>query len=220
MIKLLGILLIHLVLLASLMLADEKEIILPQIRTQKTVSLEEALDRVKTCRLFSDQPLTLKEVSAVLWAAGGNRYDAETGASRTYPSAGSFYMLAFYVVVGSVEGIEPGIYKYNWMKHTLTLIKLGDQRKDIVTDGRYAGFGAPPMIIVMAVDFKRAPFGERGRVLYVPIDAGHASQNLRLVAAAWELGAGIAGEFDAKVVKDLLGCKEDPILLIPLGHSF
>ncbi len=72
---------------------------------------------------------------------------------------------------------------------------------------------------MQAADFNRTTlaFGERGKLLYVPLEAGHSSQNLRLAAAALGIGVGIAGEFNHTTVKDLLGIELEPLLILTLG---
>ena len=109
--------------LPAALYATDKEIALPKPGIHKDVSIEEAFDRSRTERTFSEKPLTLAETSAVLWAAAGKRYDAVTEATRTYPSAHAYYPIAFYVVVGAVKGMEPGIYRYVWNDHSLKLMK-------------------------------------------------------------------------------------------------
>jgi hypothetical protein len=51
--------------------AQGGETALPRARRQDSVSLEEAFNRSRTGRTYSDQPLSLDELSAVLWAAAG-----------------------------------------------------------------------------------------------------------------------------------------------------
>jgi len=81
---------------------------LPQPRYDSDVSLEEALLRRRSVRHYTGEQLW--EVSQLLWAAQG--ITADWG-GRTAPSAGATYPLETYLVVGDVEGLEEGVYKYN-----------------------------------------------------------------------------------------------------------
>lgn len=54
-------------------------------------------------------PLTLEEVSQLLWAAQGTT--AGWG-GRTTPSAGALYPLEVYLVAGKVDKVPAGVYKY------------------------------------------------------------------------------------------------------------
>jgi SagB-type dehydrogenase family enzyme len=199
--------------------AGDKAIALPKPKMHKNVSLEEAFNRTRTDRIYSEKPLTLAEISAVLWAAAGKRYDvatdAVTASTRTYPG---LYTTSFCLMAGAVEGIEPGIYKYNWSDHSLELVKQGDCRKELVKSSPYAAFAAeaPATIVLGAVI--RDSFTEQYRNSGLPLEAGFVTQNLRLEAMALNLRVGIAGSFDVPAVKKFLGIDLTPILLLTLGH--
>ena len=78
--------------------------------------------------------------------------------------------------------------------------------------------GPATVVLAAEYDWTSTAFGERGRVLYVPLDAGHVSQTLRLAAAAAGLAVGIAGQFDHARIRDMLAIREEPLLLLTLGH--
>jgi len=75
------------------------EIKLPEPVKDSDTSIEEALLERRSIRQYKDDPLTLAEVSQLLWSAQGI-----TGLwrGRTAPSAGVTYPLEVYVVVGNV----------------------------------------------------------------------------------------------------------------------
>ena len=75
------------------------EIKLPEPVKDSDTSIEEALLERRSIRQYKDDPLTLAEVSQLLWSAQGI-----TGLwrGRTAPSAGATYPLEVYVVVGNV----------------------------------------------------------------------------------------------------------------------
>ncbi|MCX7038409.1 MAG: SagB/ThcOx family dehydrogenase [Spirochaetes bacterium] len=199
----------------------QDDIRLPNPEPRRAVSLEEALTRVRQVREYSRQPLLLDELSYVLWAATGGRYDAVSTASRSYPSAGAIYPTRVYVLAAGVEGVRPGCYEYVRGSHELWLLKSGDLRRQAVEGSWDAAFVAlAPATVILAADYESASntFGERGRSLYVPVDVGHVSQTIRLAATAAGLVVGIAGEFDHARIKDILGIGEDPLLLLALGH--
>ncbi len=206
----------------SLLHAAADFLVLPKPDVPTPGSLEDTLNRVRTEREYSAQPLLLPQLASVLWAGGGNRYDAMSGASsRTYPSAGNIYPVRVYVVAGVVEGLKPGIYQYLPTEHVLKILKPGDHRRELVEGSGQAGFAAlAPATVVLAADYgwTTTAFGERGKNLYVPLDAGHVSQSLRLAATAVGLAVGMAGQFDHAQVQDLLGITDEPLLILTLGH--
>lgn len=55
------------------------------------LSLEEDIFKRRSIRTYKDEPLTLKQISQFLWAAGGKTIDGITGATRAYPSGGGIY---------------------------------------------------------------------------------------------------------------------------------
>jgi len=194
---------------------------LPKPRDKGSVSVEQAITERKSVRDFADISLTLKEVSQMLWAAGGVTLDGITGPTRAYPSAGAIYPLEIYLVAGNVEALEPGVYHYDWRKHSLVLLKKGDFRTALARAalGQRMIKDAPATIVVAASfgSIKRR-YGKRGATRYVSMDAGHLGQNVHLQAQSMGLGTVMIGAFtDDKVVKVVGLRDETPIYMMPVG---
>src|SRR4030043_1041309 len=103
-----------------------KEIKLPKPKEKVLTPIEETLNKRRSVRDYKKGPLSLEQVSQLLWAASGkNLY------RRTAPSAGATYPLEIYLVVGEVEELEPGLYKYSISKHHLERGIDGDVRKSL-----------------------------------------------------------------------------------------
>jgi SagB-type dehydrogenase family enzyme len=199
-----------------------KSIRLPSPRYKSKVSLEEAIFKRRSIRRYKDEPLTLEEVSQLLWAAGGKTIDGLTGATRAYPSAGGIYPLEIYLVAGNVKGLTGGIYRYRWQDHTITLVKEGDFRKQLMLAalGQRMVANAPINLVFTAV-FSRTTrrYGKRGEVRYVPMDVGGAGQNVHLQGEALGLGTVIIGAFIDVAVKKVLGVKDEvPLYIMPVGR--
>ena len=175
--------------------------------------LEETLEKRRSIREYSQQPLAKEEISQLLWATQGFTSDA---GQRTAPSAGGLYPLEVYLVTAS------GCYHYDPGQHRLEVMGTDDRRASLseaalsqvaVADG--AG------VLVIAAVYARTEGKYGGRAeRYVQLEAGHAAQNLLLQAVALELGAVPIGAFDDSAVQDVLGIPEDhaPLYLIPVGH--
>jgi len=86
--------------------ASEK-IELPQPGKKGGMPIEKAMFERRSVRSFTGKVLSLKEVSQILWAAGGATVDGITGPTRAYPSAGAAYPLEIYIVAGKVEELPP-----------------------------------------------------------------------------------------------------------------
>jgi len=193
---------------------------LPEPRTNSDFSLEQTLLERRSVRDYADAPLKLEEVSQLLWAAQG----VTSGwGGRTAPSAGGLYPLELYVVVGKVEGLTEGIYKYRPDGHGLAKVADGDQRSKLAEAALGQEWVEEAAIdIVMTAVYKRTTlkYGERG-IRYVHMEAGHAAQNLYLQAAALGLGMVSIGAFYDDQVSEILGLPGDetPLYVIPVGRK-
>lgn len=202
---------------------ENAKIVLPQPQLKGTVSLEEAIQNRKSIRNYKDIPLTIPELSQILWAAGGVTCDGVTGATRSYPSAGGCYPLEIYLIAGKVKDLESGLYLYSHDKHSLTLVIAGDMRADLASAcwSQPMIKNAPTSIIFTAI-YPRTTnrYGNRGE-RYVHMDVGHAGQNVCLQAETLGLGSVIVGAFDDIAVKKVLKLsqQEEPIYIIPIGKE-
>lgn len=192
---------------------------LPEPRLESSLSIEAALRSRRSVREFRDGAATLAETAQLLWAAQGL-----TGAagSRTAPSAGALYPLEIYLVAGEVEALEPGIYRYDPVRHRLSKTAEGDRRSEMSV----AAFGQSwiaqaSVILVIAANYRRsaAKYGTRAE-RYVHLEAGHVAQNVYLECVPLGLGTTDVGAFDDAKLKRVanLPASEDPVLLLPIGR--
>lgn len=197
---------------------NEKETVpLPAPRTAGTMSLEEALSIRRSIRAYSDEPLSLRETSQLLWAAQGI---TSPRGFRTAPSAGALYPMELYLVVSEVEGLTPGVHHYDPHEHTLRRTKEGNFRRRLADAalGQSAIRNAPLNLVVTAVYERTArKYGDRA-VRYVRMEAGHVGQNLYLQATALGLGTVTIGAFYDERVKEVLGIEEEPLYIMPIGN--
>lgn len=209
-------------LLSTVVLSQQKIFLLPNPSYKSEVSLEETIYKWKATRNFKEEPLTLKQLSQLLWATAGTTIDGVTSATRVFPSAGAIYPLDIYVVVGNVKDLEAGIYKYDFKKHSIELIKKGDFRKELTNAAWNQSFinKAPVSFVWVAHYEKMGWYGERGKVRYIHIDLGHSAQNLTLQATALGLGTVQVGAFKDEAVRALLGLQKDktPVYIMPVGY--
>jgi SagB-type dehydrogenase family enzyme len=193
---------------------------LPPPRLDSTYSLERSLKERRSIRAFSPQPLTLPEVSQLLWAAQGI---TGAGGLRTAPSAGALYPLEVYLVVGQVQDLAAGVYHYRPDGHRLIPWLPEDKRAEVAT----AAFGqswlrhSAVIIVFTAVDTRTTgKYGDRG-IRYIALEAGHAGQNVLLQATALGLGAVVVGAFNDPRVDRLLNLpsQEHTLYLLPVGRQ-
>jgi len=194
------------------------EIRLPSPQYDGKISVQQALLKRRSVREYRDQPLSLEEVSQLLWAAQGV---TDAGGHRTAPSAGALYPLEVYLLVGDVQQLPAGVYRYLPHGHSLVLIADGDQRRNLA----WAALGqesiqeAPAVILISAVVARTAAkYGDRAE-RYVYMEVGCAAQNVYLQAEALGLGTVMIGAFYDEEVKRLLAMprQEQPMCIMPVG---
>ena len=192
---------------------------LPEPRYDSETSIEEALSTRRSIRAYKDELLTLAEVSQLLWAAQG--ITGPRIGFRTAPSGGALYPLEVYVVIGNVESVTKGVYKYKPHKHELVKVRDGDVRNELAAAAlRQTCIGAGSIVIVFSAVYERTTqkYGDRG-IRYVYMEVGHAAQNVFLQAVSLDLGTVTVGAFKDDKVKILLNMpnEEHPLYLMPVG---
>jgi SagB-type dehydrogenase family enzyme len=196
---------------------------LPAPALRGTISVEQTLKSRRTIRRFANKPLTLAQLSQLLWAAYGV---TDPRGLRTAPSAGALYPLDIYAVVGErqVSGLAPGLYHYLPDKPALDLLRPGELRPAVTRASLHQTWMAEaPVMLLITGEYRRCQvkYGGRG-IRYTNMESGHAAQNVFLQAEALGLGAGIVGAFDNGAIIQTLGLPpaHDPLLILPVGHKF
>ncbi len=175
---------------------------------------------------FSPRPVALTTVSALLrFSVGVQRFVPAYGVEEyplgMAPSAGGLDILRAYVLVQRVEGLHPGVYRYEAISHEL--VELSDDDPAAALRGVYLQeeFGASAVTIALTarldVAFDRYPL-RHYRTLHV--DSGVAVQNLSLVGTALGLASCAVAGFDDAALSTLLGLphQEIPTMLLATGH--
>ena len=200
---------------------SEVSYILPAPNTDGDISVEAALANRRSQRDFHDKAITAEQLSQILWSAYGV---TSPRGLRTAPSAGALYPLEIYAVVGNVEGISPGVYRYIADGHKIVRVADGDVRSELADAalGQRMVAEAPASVFFSAV-FERTTerYGERG-IKYVYIEVGHSAQNVYLQAEALGLGTCAIGAFtDSRVIQVLeLPENEEPLYIMPIGWYY
>ncbi|MBI5167446.1 MAG: SagB/ThcOx family dehydrogenase [candidate division NC10 bacterium] len=194
---------------------------LPEPRLEGPLSLEEAIKKRKSVRRFISKPLTLLELSNLLWSGQGITH----GYMRAAPSAGATYPLDLFAVIGEggVEGVEAaGAYRYHPHEHSLELVRPGDQRASLCSAALGQDFiRVAPLSILITAEPSRTTshYGQRG-IRYIYQETGHVAQNISLQAVTLGLGSVVVGAFyDDEVASTLkLPSGYSALYLISIGH--
>ncbi|WP_337866714.1 SagB/ThcOx family dehydrogenase [Ignavibacterium sp.] len=192
---------------------------LPKPKYESNTPIEKALLERRSVREYKDEPLTLSELSQLLWAAQGI---TEPGKGfRTAPSAGALYPLEVYLVVGNVKGLASGVYKYRPLEHEIAKVRDGDVRNELTAAALGQSWvGEGSIVIVFSAVYERTTrkYGDRG-IKYVHMEVGHTAQNVWLQAVSLNLGTVVIGAFKDNEVSSILNIpdKEKPLCIMPVG---
>jgi SagB-type dehydrogenase family enzyme len=198
----------------------------PHDTPRQQLPLATAIDRRVSIRDYTAEPLTLAELSWLLWCIQGVKEVIPHQATlRTVPSAGARHALESYLLVNRVNGLEPGLYRFVAVGHQLLEIHVP---KDVGILIREACLGqeivtASAVTVIWTAVIRRMTwrYGARG-YRYIFLDAGHACQNLYL--AAQDIGCGVCAvaAFDDEAMNRVLnldGEEQFALYLATLGKT-
>lgn len=198
----------------------EAPIKLPPPIQKGKISIEEAISKRRSFRRFRAQPISLAQLSQLLWSAQGITSPSRR---RAVPSAGATYPLEIFVLIGEhgIESLAAGIYHYDVDNHSLSLHMKGDLRQKLADTALGQSFIAncPVDIVVCALHHRTAyRYGRRGE-RYVHMEVGHVGQNVSLQAVALGLATVMVGAFEDEEVGRVLKLEEQikPLYIIPIG---
>jgi SagB-type dehydrogenase family enzyme len=180
--------------------------------------LEEVLFSRRSRRKFSEEPITLAQLSQLLWAAQGITGEQQGIKLRAAPSAGALYPMDIYAV------LPTGVYHYQQHTHGLSKITAGDKRISLAIAALAQEFiAAAPINLVITAEYERSMIKyQRRGVRYSIIEAGNISQNIYLQAEVLGLATVAVGAFDDDQVQKVLKLpkRHRPLLIMPVGYPY
>jgi len=177
----------------------------------KGLNIMKALELRASYREFADTPLSLQELSDLLWAANGINRPEKSG--RTAPSAMNAQDVDIYVLTSE------GAYFYDFKQHTLNPVAAGDHRNLVA--GRQVSVAAAPVILIMVSDLARfRGEDENQKMKTACIDVGTVSQNIALFCSGTGLVTVPRMGMDQEGLRKVLQLKESQRLILnnPVGH--
>ncbi len=195
---------------------------LPEPDLSRPANLWQCLATRRCERNTKPDPLSLQELSKIMWAAQG--VTARTGIYllRTAPSAGALYPFETYLYIDKVKDAPQGIYHFNVADFALERLQEGDFNRAVTA----AALGQPvvrraAVVIIWTAMMLRCMVKYRERaVRYIPMDLGHVCQNVQLAGTAMGLGSCPIGAFYDDDINELLGVdgeEETALYLITVG---
>jgi len=173
------------------------------------MSLRQAVETRKSLRQYTDVPLSLQELSYLLWCTQGVKEIAPGKATfRTVPSAGARHPFETVLLVNRVQGLDPGLYRFVASEHRVVNLNAESGIADRITEAAYkqAFVLKSAATFIWIADAVRTTwrYGQRG-YRYMHLDAGHVCQNLYLAAESIGAGCCAIGAFTDEAMNELLG---------------
>jgi len=200
--------------------------------------LIEAIERRRSRREYSEEPLTLEELSFLLWATQGIRKittrDApkefpDTSALpratfRTVPSGGARHPFETYLLVNRVSELEPGLYRYLPLENKLCFLYADADLTEKVHDASYEQYvkNSAVTFIWTAIPYRTEWRYSMISPKIIAQDSGHLCQNLYLACEAIGAGTCAIGAYDQEKMDRVLrvdGKEEFAIYVAPVGKT-
>lgn len=187
--------------------------------------LSEAITRRESVRQYSEEGVSLEELSALLWATQGVRKVlGRATALRLVPSGGARHAFETYLAISRVEGLAPGLYRYLPFDGVLAKlaedVDIGRKAASACLDQRFVASAALTFfwtVIPARMEWRY----DRAAHKMLAIDAGHVCQNLYLACTALGAGNCAIAAYDREACDRLLGVdgkEEFTIYIAPVGR--
>lgn len=194
----------------------------------KNENLIQNIENRKSHRQYKDEPLTLEELSFLLWASQGvksvyERNNKSYATLRTVPSGGARHPFETYLLINNVTELKRGLYRYLAIEHKLMFIgELENQSEKIIdaTLGQKFTGKAAAVFIWSCIAYRgewRYNIAAHKAML---LDAGHICQNLYLACEGIKAGTCAIAAYDQEKVDKIIdvdGENEFSVYLSPVG---
>jgi SagB-type dehydrogenase family enzyme len=202
------------------------EISLPAIPASNSKALLNVMMRRRTNREVWPEPITIPQLSECLFSGLGITGFVQTETNilplKMTPSGGARNPFEAYVWARNIEGLEPGIYHYSALDHTLG--KLPTQTNQLpgklLANQDWAN--DMPAIVFLVAEIRRTTwkYNDPNAYRVVMIEAGHIAQNIMLTCTDNELTACPTAALCHSKISELLGLKnltQTPIYALAIG---
>jgi SagB-type dehydrogenase family enzyme len=193
-------------------------------------SFWEAIERRRSGREFSADPIGLDELAALLHAGYGltHRLESPSGGGalplRAVPSGGALYPLEVYLAALRVDGLEPGLYHFDPLLRELAVVRpelVPDEVAMLSTYPEIVSSCAALLVVAAVFGRTRFKYGVRG-YRFALLEAGHLAQNVVLAATALGLASVPLGGFYDRLTDEFLGLdgvNESSLYTIAVGRT-
>jgi len=206
--------------------AKRIDLVPPEALNLGAMPLMDAIRERKSRRTFSGEPLTLEELSFLLWATQGIReiHPKRVHAFRTVPSGGCRHPFETYLDVRRVEGVPNGLWRYSALEHALIGVweeaPEGSPSLAEVCYGQQSVESAAVTFVWTAIPYRTEWRYGPDSLKDILLSCGHICQNLYL--ACESIGAGTCAivAYDQSTLDPYLGVDgvdEISLYVAPVG---
>ncbi|GCE29369.1 NADH oxidase [Dictyobacter alpinus] len=151
----------------------------------------------------SQRPLSRSELGTLLFFAA----IARGYATDLKSTDGTPYFTQLMVFINHAEGIEPGIYHYDWRRHGLVVVRKGDYTAFLQQSYALHNYNMREIAVVIAIigDLYQMleVYGNRGYRL-LNVETGLVAQSTYVAATTLKLGCGAVLGFDHLAMNEAL----------------
>ncbi|NHJ04892.1 MAG: SagB/ThcOx family dehydrogenase [Candidatus Heimdallarchaeota archaeon] len=186
-----------------------------------------AITNRRSHRKFTDEALTLEELSYLLWCTQGVKELIRNNlvTLRTVPSGGGMHPFETYLLINRVEGIESGLYRYLAIEHKLLLEKTGDPTLsmkigEVCNNQTFVGKGAVVFIWSARPYRTEYRYGEDS-LKDILMSVGHICQNLYLACESIKAGTCSIVAYQQDKLDEFIGVdgyEEISLYVAPVGR--
>ena len=177
--------------------------------TVGNLSVLDAIGRRRSRRDYSSKPISLEELSFLLWATQGVTDLRREGRSlrRTVPSAGGRHPFETYLLVNHVHSVEPGLYRYLSIEHKLCFLYYEPEIIEKFYKATYEQYVNESSLVFIwtaipyRTEWRYGPLAHK----MIAQDSGHVCQNLYLACESLGIGTCAIGAYNQEMMDDLLG---------------
>jgi SagB-type dehydrogenase family enzyme len=191
---------------------------LPRINSKSR--LEEILKSRESIRDFSNEQMTLKELTKILNSCrivDKRRYPER----RTYPSAGARFPIEIYILNYKISGLDKGAYHYNIDQMSLEVLWEKDlSSKQIEIMGPSIKNPAATIVLTSVISRSEVKYWYKA-LPFSYLEAGHIGQNIILSATENKIAACPVSGFVDDTIKEILDITygEIPVYTINIGKK-
>jgi SagB-type dehydrogenase family enzyme len=175
----------------------------------RDVTVRDAIESRRSLRSYGTAPLSLEELSYLLWCTQGVRNVVHGSATlRNVPSAGARHAFETCLLINNVKSLDAGLYRYLALGHSLQQCDTSSGLADKVVHGCLGQDFVKSCAVTFiwtALPYRMTwRYSERG-YRYLFIDVGHVCQNLYISAADISCGVCAIAAFSDEDMNSILG---------------